>query len=53
MRQIRVAIVDDHSVVRQGIACILQGQMDLKVVAEAENGLFAVGVQIVSKLHCA
>ncbi len=35
---IRVVIVDDHPVVRDGIAGMLAGQPDLEVVAEAGNG---------------
>ena len=42
MKPIRVAIVDDHAVVRQGVACILRTEKDLEVVAEAENGLLTV-----------
>jgi two-component system response regulator NreC len=36
--KIRVLIVDDHAIVRQGIRLILTGQADLEVVAEAEDG---------------
>src|SRR5574341_22998 len=43
MGTIRVFIVDDHPVVRQGVRSILANHADLKVVGEAENaaGLFA------------
>jgi DNA-binding NarL/FixJ family response regulator len=34
---IRVAIVDDHPVVRQGIAALLGGQADIDVVGSAES----------------
>ena len=33
-----VVIADDHPVVREGLAAILQSQSDIKVVAEATNG---------------
>jgi DNA-binding NarL/FixJ family response regulator len=35
---IRVLVADDHSVVRQGIRHVLEGDPGLVVVAEAENG---------------
>ncbi len=48
-RHIRVLIVDDHSIVRQGIRHILEGQPDIEIVGEAENGLAAI--QQVTRLH--
>lgn len=39
---IRVLIVDDHFVVRQGILALLAGSEDIEVVGEAENGVDAV-----------
>ncbi len=43
MESIRVFIVDDHPVVRQGVANVLAYYSDIEVVGEAENaaGLFA------------
>ncbi|MGE0672883.1 MAG: response regulator transcription factor, partial [Methylibium sp.] len=35
---IKVAIVDDHAIVRAGLRQYLAEQMDLQVVAEASNG---------------
>jgi DNA-binding NarL/FixJ family response regulator len=35
---IRILIVDDHAVVRKGLAMILRLEPDLEVVGEAENG---------------
>lgn len=40
--QIRVFLVDDHRFVRQAITRIINGQPDMKVVAEAEDGKAAV-----------
>jgi len=40
--QIRVLCVDDHSLVRKGIASILANEADIKLVAEAPNGRVAV-----------
>src|SRR5947209_3722168 len=39
---IRVLCVDDHSLVRKGIASILHNEPDIKLVAEAANGHQAV-----------
>lgn len=40
--RISVLIVDDHSMVRQGVRAFLEAQSDLAVVAEAESGEEAV-----------
>jgi NarL family two-component system response regulator LiaR len=40
--KIRVLIVDDHAIVRQGLRTFLELQPDIEVVGEAENGLDAV-----------
>lgn len=42
MEGIRVLIVDDHPVVREGIGSMLKKETDFKVVGEASNGLEAV-----------
>ena len=42
MKKIRVLVVDDESVVREGVVAILSYQSDLDVVAEAENGIQAL-----------
>jgi len=39
---IRVLLVDDHDVVRQGLRSLLEKQADITVVGEAENGRRAV-----------
>lgn len=41
-RMIRVLVVDDHPVLREGIAALLEGEPDLQLVAEAANGLEAI-----------
>lgn len=38
MKQIRILIVDDHAVVRLGLAALFKYQKDLKVVGEADDG---------------
>ncbi len=39
---IRVLVVDDHPLVRQGIATVVSKEHDIEVVGEASNGLEAV-----------
>jgi DNA-binding NarL/FixJ family response regulator len=39
---IRIMIVDDHPILRLGIAAILEGQSDMALVAEAANGAEAL-----------
>jgi two-component system, NarL family, response regulator len=41
---IRVILVDDHPVVRDGMANIVNQQKDMKVIAEAENGDAAIAL---------
>ncbi len=41
MRKIRVLVVDDHTIVRDGIKTLLALSSDIEVVGEAENGLEA------------
>jgi DNA-binding NarL/FixJ family response regulator len=42
VRRARVLVVDDHALVRTGVANIISQEPDLQVVAEAANGLEAV-----------
>lgn len=39
---IRILCVDDHRIVREGIALIMQREPDMEVVADAESGEEAV-----------
>lgn len=41
-RKIRVLLADDHTIVRQGMAQLLEQQPDIQVVGEANNGNVAV-----------
>ena len=42
MKRIRVLIVDDHAVVRQGLRTFLESEEDIEVVGDAANGEEAV-----------
>jgi len=42
MKKIAVLLVDDHAVVRQGLRALLEGERDIAVAGEAENGREAV-----------
>lgn len=49
MKKINVLLADDHTVVRQGLRMLLDGEADMSVVGEAENGLQTV--QMARKLR--
>jgi DNA-binding NarL/FixJ family response regulator len=42
MKRIAVLLVDDHTVVRQGLRALLKSEEDIQVIGEAENGRQAV-----------
>lgn len=44
MKKIRILVVDDESVVREGVVAILSLQPDLDVVGEAKNGIEALAL---------
>jgi DNA-binding NarL/FixJ family response regulator len=39
---IRIMLVDDHSIVRKGLALILEAESDMSVIGQADNGTDAV-----------
>ncbi|SDQ87108.1 two component transcriptional regulator, LuxR family [Pseudoxanthomonas sp. CF385] len=41
---IRILTVDDHPLLREGIAAVVEGQSDMELVGEAANGLEALHV---------
>jgi two-component system, NarL family, response regulator NreC len=43
MPRTRLLIADDHALVRAGLRSLLEGQPDLEVVGEADDGVTAVG----------
>lgn len=42
--KIRVLIVDDHAIVRQGLATMIENEPDMTVVGQAEDGLEAIAL---------
>lgn len=42
MNKIKVLLADDHTIVRQGLYALLNAEMDIDVVGQAENGWEAV-----------
>ena len=41
-RAIRILTVDDHQLLREGIAAVLEGQPDMVLIGQAGNGLEAI-----------
>jgi DNA-binding NarL/FixJ family response regulator len=41
-RQIKILTVDDHPILREGIAAVIQGEKDMLIVGEASNGREAI-----------
>src|SRR5208283_443046 len=44
MKKISVLLVDDHTVIRQGLRALVSAEEDLEVIGEAENGRQAVAL---------
>lgn len=42
IKAIKVLLVDDHKIVRDGIISLLQGEENIQIVGQAENGLEAI-----------
>ena len=47
--KIRVVLVDDHAILREGLASLLQRYTDIEVVGEAEDGQAAI--EVAHRLH--
>jgi len=47
--KIRVVLVDDHAILREGLASLLQRYTDIQVVGEAEDG--QVAIEMAHRLH--
>jgi len=48
-RRVRIMLVDDHQIVREGLAQLLKGIADCEVIGEAEDGEMAV--DLARRLH--
>jgi DNA-binding NarL/FixJ family response regulator len=42
VKKIRILMVDDHPLLREGVAAVLHGEQDVELVAEATNGQEAI-----------
>jgi two-component system, NarL family, response regulator DegU len=42
MKNIKIVLVDDHGIVRDGIKSTLHGEKNIKIIGEASNGLEAI-----------
>ena len=49
MSQMKVLLVDDHSVVRMGFKMLIEAEQDMKVIAEAESG--EQGIKVYNETH--
>ena len=47
---IKLLIVDDHEILREGLKRILNSETDMEVVAEADNGTQAL--KLISEIDC-
>jgi DNA-binding NarL/FixJ family response regulator len=43
-RTIGILTVDDHPILRDGVASVIEGQSDMQILAEASNGLEAIAL---------
>jgi CheY-like chemotaxis protein len=43
-KRIRIVLVDDHMVMRQGLASLLRGEPDFEIIGEASDGVSAVSL---------
>jgi DNA-binding NarL/FixJ family response regulator len=53
MRRTRILLADDHALVRRGLRLILDGESDLRVVAEAGDGAEAVELATTEEIDLA
>jgi len=51
MREIRIVLADDHTLVRHGLRLMIEGEPGFKVVGEASNGIEALSAVEASLPH--
>lgn len=51
MEKLKIMLVDDHEVVRQGLRTLIEAEDDMEVVAEASDGKQAVGMAKIYEPH--
>jgi two-component system response regulator NreC len=49
VKKIRVMIVDDHALLREGLATLIKGQRDMALVGQADSGVKAVALAATAK----
>src|SRR5437868_12727024 len=49
MKQIRLMVVDDHEMVREGLSLLLKDAFELRIVGEARDGQHAL--DLAAKIH--
>ena len=52
MKKIKILVVDDESVVREGVVAILSLQSDMEVLGDAHNGIDAVKIAQKDQTRC-
>jgi two-component system response regulator NreC len=53
MAKLRVLLADDHAILRDGLAVLINGQSDMEVVAQASNGAEAIRLAKESRIDIA
>ncbi|MDB5905446.1 MAG: two component transcriptional regulator, LuxR family [Betaproteobacteria bacterium] len=53
MAKLRVLLADDHAILRDGLAVLINGQSDMEVVAQASNGAEAIRLAKESRIDVA
>jgi DNA-binding NarL/FixJ family response regulator len=48
-KNLKVMLVDDHEIVRQGLRALLEATEDIEVIAEADNGVSAVSLDAIHR----
>ena len=49
-KKIRVLVADDHTIVRKGLCALLEGDKEIEVVGDAENGTTLPGTNCIGPM---